>query len=99
METNGSQVSILHLRPKHPNTSNLKPLGVWREGVMHVNVPVALSFVCGAPFSKAAGETSEDQLVLPGVFGWAKLLSFFQFSCWFKRKDVAEDTCRRWQHS
>lgn len=66
---------------------------------MHVNVPVALSFVCGAPFSKAAGETSEDQLVLPGVFGWAKLLSFFQCSCWFKRKDVAEDACRRWQQS
>lgn len=62
---------------------------------MHVNVPVALSFVCGAPFSKAAGETSEGQLGMPEVFGWARLLPVFQFSCWFKRKDVREDTCRR----
>lgn len=37
---------------------------------MHVNVPVALSFVCGAPFSKAAGGTSEDQIGMPEVFGW-----------------------------
>lgn len=59
---------------------------------MHVNVPMALSFVLGDPFSKAAGDASEDQIGMPEVFGWTKLLSFFPFSCWFKRKDVAEDT-------
>lgn len=42
---------------------------------MHVNVPMALSFVCGAPFSKAAGETSEDQLVMPEVFGRGQALT------------------------
>lgn len=58
---------------------------------MHVNVPMTLSFVCGAPFSKAAGDTSEDQLGMPEVFARVRLSSFFLFSCWFKRKDVAED--------
>lgn len=71
----------------------------WREGAMHVNIPVALSFVWGSLFSKAAGDTSEDQIGMPEVFGWTRLLSSSQFSCCFKRKDVAEDTFGRWQHS
>lgn len=45
---------------------------------MHVNVPVALSFVCAAPFSEAAGETSEAQLGMQKRLGGPALalLSF-----------------------
>lgn len=45
----------------------------WREGAMHVNVPVALSFGSRAPFSKAAGDASEVQIGMPEVFGWTRL--------------------------
>lgn len=65
---------------------------------MHVNVPVALSFVWGAPFSKAAGETSEDQLGSqkcleePGPYPFLLSPAGLKERMWQK-------TSRRWQHS
>lgn len=65
---------------------------------MHVNVPVALPFAGGAPFPKQQGDFGRPAGHARSVW-MGQAVSSFQFSCWFQRKDVAEDTCERWQHS
>lgn len=63
---------------------------------VHVSVPEALSFVCGSFFSSSREAPKPSEAA--AVFA-RPLLAFFPSSCWFKRKDVAEDTCRWWQPS
>ena len=59
---------------------------VFGRKVQACECPVALSFVCGAPFSEAAGEASEGQLGVPEVFGWARLSPLSPFSCWLRER-------------
>lgn len=56
-------------------------------------------FIClwGFFFSSSGGRPRSP--ARPAAVFACPLLAFFPSSCWFKRKDVAEDTCRWWQPS